>query len=95
MNYLTFDRHELFQAYYDESDNHLLDLTLDTKREVIDYCLDHDIEYRNFENLMCGILDGYLYTDLLLEAKKLGLSKMLLFKVTQVYSIIFSEINQN
>ncbi len=92
MNYLQFDRHQLFNELYQESGIDLLDLTMDAKREVIFYCLDHDIEFHPFENLMCGILDGYLYFDLFSEAQKLGLSNELLMKVYQVYNIIFNQV---
>ena len=92
MNYLQFDRNELFNELYQESGIDLIDLTMDTKRDVINYCLDNNIEYRSFENLMCGILDGYLYFDLFAEAKKLGLSNMLFFKVCQVYNIVYHQV---
>jgi len=92
MNYLQFDRHELFNELYQESGINLLDLTMDVKREVSNYCLDNDIDDLLFENLMCGIFDGYLYFDLFAEAKKLGLSNMLFFKVCQVYNIVYHQV---
>ena len=92
MNYLQFDRNQLFNELYEKSGIDLIDLTMDAKREVINYCLDNDIEYRSFENLMCGILDGYLYFDLFAEAKKLGLNNELLTKVCQVYNIVYGQV---
>ena len=92
MNYLQFDRHQLFNDVKNESGLDLLDLTWDVKREISDYCLDNDIDDHVFENLMCGIFDGYLYFDLFAEAKKLGLSEMLFFKVCQVYNIVYHQV---
>lgn len=92
MNYLQFDRHQLFNDVKNESGLDLLDLTWDVKREISDYCLDNDIDDHVFENLMCGIFDGYLYFDLFAEAKKIGLSEMLFFKVCQVYNIVYHQV---
>ena len=92
MNYLQFDRHQLFNDVKNESGLDLLDLTWDLKREISDYCLDNDIDDHVFENLMCGIFDGYLYFDLFAEAKKLCLSEMLFFKVCQVYNIVYHQV---
>ena len=92
MNYLQFDRHQLFNELYEKSGINLIDLTMDAKREVSNSCLDNDIDDHVFENLMCGIFDGYLYFDLFAEAKKLGLTNELLTKVCQVYNIIFGQV---
>jgi hypothetical protein len=95
MNYLKFDRHQLFKDVKIETGRDLLDLTWDLKREISDYCLDNDIDDHSFENLMCGIFDGYLYSDLIQQAKQLGLSKSLLFKVAELEGIIFNKVAFN
>ena len=52
MNYLQFDRHQLFKDVKNESGLNLLDLTMDLKREISDYCFDNNIDDHSFENLI-------------------------------------------
>jgi hypothetical protein len=67
MSYLRFDRHQKFNS-------EMMDYHSDTLRAVEDFYMNQNQSWFNdVYNMLCGIWDGYLYTDLLESAKQLGL----------------------
>lgn len=65
MTFKRFNRHELFDAF-------LVDWHATTIKLVRDFMWETKGEVMtDLENLLCGIWDGYLYDDLLTEAKVL------------------------
>jgi len=60
MSYLRFDRHQTFNS-------EMMDQV-----EVF-YMDQNQSWYNEVYNMLCGVWDGYLYTDLLESAKQLGL----------------------
>ena len=67
MSYLRFDRHQIF-------DNEMMTYHSTTLREIETFHLDQNESwYSEVYNMLCGVWDGYLYTDLLESAKQLGL----------------------
>lgn len=62
MDYLRFNRHEIFDA-----------ALLDRVREVLNAVEDHRIDtnqslFGSLSNMLFGLYDGYLYDDLQMEA---------------------------
>ena len=67
MSYVRFNRHQIF-------DREMMGYHFETLRAVEDYYLEQDESWFNeVYNMLCGVWDGYLYTDLLESAKQLGL----------------------
>jgi hypothetical protein len=67
MNIIRFDRHQLFNEDW-------MNYHSKTLRAVEDFYLDKDESWFNsVYNQLCGIWDGYLYTEMLEAAKQLGL----------------------
>ena len=67
MNTVRFNRHELFNQDW-------MDYHSQTLRMVEDFYIANDESWFNdLYNQLCGVWDGYLYTDLLESAKQLGL----------------------
>ena len=67
MNIVRFDRHQKF-------DSEMMDYHSETLRLVEFYHLERCENWFNeVYNMLCGIWDGYLYTELLESAKQLGL----------------------
>lgn len=67
MNHKRFNRHELF-------DDFLMGFHSETLKRVSNWTWENlDTFHVDVYNMLCGIWDGYLYDDLLEEAKKLGL----------------------
>ena len=67
MNIVRFNRHELFNTEW-------MDYHFATLRAVEDFYMDQNESWFNeVYNQLCGVWDGYLYTDLLESAKQLGL----------------------
>ena len=67
MNTVRFNRHELFtedwMTYHSQ-----------TLRMVEDFYIENDESWFNdLYNQLCGVWDGYLYTEMLESAKQLGL----------------------
>jgi len=67
MNIIRFNRHELFNstwmAYHRETLNQM---------EMF-YILNEQSWFNEVYNMLCGVWDGYLYTEMLESAKQLGL----------------------
>ncbi len=86
MNTLRFNRHELFTedwvSYHSQ-----------TIREVENFYIAKDESWFNdLYNKLCGVWDGYLYTEMLESAKQYGLPTHILQRIAN--TIRFIEINQ-
>jgi len=67
MNIVRFNRHEVFTE-------EMMDYHSTTLRMVEDFYMNQNESWFNeVYNMLCGVWDGYLYTDLLESAKQLGL----------------------
>ena len=67
MNIVRFNRHELFNSEW-------MKFHSATLREVENFYLDKNESWFNeVYNMLCGVWDGYLYTEMLESAKQLGL----------------------
>lgn len=67
MNIVRFSRHELFTE-------EMMDFHSTTLREVENFYMDKNQSWFNeVYNQLCGVWDGYLYTEMLESAKQLGL----------------------
>ena len=67
MNTLRFNRHKLFT-------NEMMDYHTITLRMVEDYHMNRNESwYTPLYNMLCGVWDGYLYTEMLETAKQMGL----------------------
>jgi hypothetical protein len=67
MNIVRFNRHELFNGEW-------MKFHSATLREVENFYLDKNESWFNeVYNMLCGVWDGYLYTEMLESAKQLGL----------------------
>ena len=67
MNIVRFNRHELFTE-------EMMDFHSTTLREVENFYMDKNQSWFNeVYNQLCGVWDGYLYTEMLESAKQLGL----------------------
>jgi hypothetical protein len=87
MNIVRFNRHELFNedwmSYHSE-----------TLREVENFYIDRNESWFNeVYNQLCGVWDGYLYTEMLESAKQYGLPTHLLQRIAN--TIRFIQSNQN
>ena len=67
MNIVRFNRHELFTE-------EMMDYHSTTLRMVEDFYMNQNESWFNeVYNMLCGVWDGYLYSELLESAKQLGL----------------------
>ena len=67
MSYLRFDRHQTFNS-------EMMEYHRETLNQVEVFYMDQNESwYNEVYNMLCGVWDGYLYTDLLESAKQLGL----------------------
>ena len=86
MSYLRFDRHQKF-------DREMMDYHTITLRMVEDYHMNRNESwYTSLYNMLCGVWDGYLYTEMLESAKQLGLPTHILQRIANTTRFI--EINQ-
>jgi hypothetical protein len=86
MNTIRFNRHELFTEDW-------MNYHSETLRVVEDFHMSRNESWFNtVYNMLCGIWDGYLYTDLLESAKQLGLPTHILQRIAN--TIRFIEINK-
>ena len=82
MNTLRFNRHELFTedwvSYHSQ-----------TIREVENFYIAKDESWFNdLYNKLCGVWDGYLYTDMLESAKQYGLPTHILQRIANTIQFI-------
>ncbi len=67
MNIIRFDRHECFSE-------RMMDYHTETLRMVEDYHMNRNESwFTPLYNMLCGVWDGYLYTEMLETAKQMGL----------------------
>ncbi len=67
MNIVRFNRHEVFTS-------EMMDYHSTTLRMVEDYHMNRNESwFTSLYNMLCGVWDGYLYTEMLETAKQMGL----------------------
>jgi hypothetical protein len=82
MNTLRFNRHQLFTAEW--MDYHTI-----TLRMVEDFHLSRDESwYTPLYNMLCGVWDGYLYTEMLEMSKQMGLPTYILQRIANTIQFI-------
>jgi len=76
-----FNRHELFSEK-------MMDFHSDTLRMVEDYHMDRDESwFTPLYNMLCGIWDGYYYSEMIPLAKEMGLPQSIIDRIefTELY----------
>jgi hypothetical protein len=87
--YRLFNRHELF-------DGELMKFHSTTIRLVEDFFMDKGESFHNqLTNMLYGIWDGYLYTNLLLTAKESGLPIEDVRRIESTIDVINEYIDAN
>ena len=82
MNTLRFNRHELFTE-------EMMDYHSTTLRMVEDYHMNRNESwFTPLYNMLCGVWDGYLYTEMLEMAKQMGLPTHLTIRIQFTESFI-------
>jgi hypothetical protein len=82
MNTVRFNRHELFTEEW--MDYHTI-----TLRMVEDFHLNQNESwYTPLYNMLCGVWDGYLYTEMLETAKGMGLPTPILQRIANTTQFI-------
>jgi hypothetical protein len=82
MNVIRFDRHQLFTE-------EMMEFHSQTLRMVEDFYLDNDESWFNsVYNQLCGIWDGYLYTEMLESAKQFGLPVHIIQRIETTINFI-------
>ena len=73
---IRFNRHEIFSEK-------MMDFHSQTLREVEDYYMSIDGNWHNdpIYNMLCGIWDGYFYTEMIPMAKELGLPESIINRI--------------
>ena len=87
MNIVRFNRHELFNEDW-------MDYHSTTLREVENFYIDRNESWFNeVYNQLCGVWDGYLYTEMLDSAREIGIPPQILQRIANTMRFIQS--NQN
>jgi hypothetical protein len=76
-----FNRHELFS-------DKMMNFHSDTLRMVEDYHMDRDESwFTPLYNMLCGIWDGYYYSEMIPLAKEMGLPQSIIDRIefTELY----------
>ena len=82
MNTIRFDRHELFNDDWMEYHSQTL-------RMVEDFHIETDESwFTPLYNMLCGVWDGYLYTEMLETAKQMGLPTHILHRIANTIQFI-------
>lgn len=82
MSYLRFDRHQKFNS-------EMMDYHSQTLRMVEDFYMEQDKSWFNdMYNMLCGIWDGYFYTEMIPMAKELGWPESIINRIDYTESII-------
>jgi len=85
METIRFNRHEIFS-----SEDH--DFHSTTIRQVEDWYIGQNKTwFTNLYNELCGIWDGYLYWNLLGQAKEAGLPESIIERIKVTVNIIKNE----
>jgi hypothetical protein len=88
MNTLRFNRHQLFTAEW--MDYHTI-----TLRMVEDFHMGRDESwYTPLYNMLCGVWDGYLYTEMLETAKGMGFPTPILQRIANTIQFIGTSVNK-
>lgn len=75
MSYKNFNRHECYTP-------EMLSMTSEVIRELQDLAIEQDKSMFDMSiNQVCGLYDGYLYDNLVLDAEKFGASESTLNKL--------------
>ena len=86
MNYIRFDRHQLFTSEW-------MDYHTTTLRNVQEFFLDMDeTPFNSLTNMLCGVWDGYLYSEMLETAKGMELPKSILQRIANTIQFIGSSV---
>lgn len=81
-----FDRHNLF-------DRELVGYHSETINLVQRWCMDNNVSiFGGVPNMLSGIWDGFLYPNLIKDAKALGLTKSIIDRIEQTVQIIEEDI---
>jgi hypothetical protein len=87
MNFVRFDRHQLFNEEW-------MNYHSQTLRMVEDFHMDRDESwYTPLYNQLCGVWDGYLYTEMLEMAKQIGLPVYIIQRIANTIQFIETNIN--
>ena len=79
---IRFNRHQKFNS-------EMMEYHSQTLRMVEDFYMEQDKSWFNdMYNMLCGIWDGYLYTEMIPMAKELGLPESIINRIDYTESII-------
>ena len=82
MNTVRFNRHELFTEEW-------MTYHSQTLRMVEDFYIENDESWFNdLYNQLCGVWDGYLYTEMLESAKQYGLPTHIIQRIQTTINFI-------
>ncbi len=82
MNIVRFNRHEVFTS-------EMMDYHSTTLRMVEDYHMNRNESwFTSLYNMLCGVWDGYLYTEMLETAKQMGLPTHIINRIEFTESFI-------
>jgi hypothetical protein len=82
MSYLRFNRHQIF-------DRDMMDFHSKTLNMVEEFHMNRNESWFNeVYNMLCGVWDGYLYTDLLESSKQLGYPTPILNRIEYTINFI-------
>jgi hypothetical protein len=86
MNIVRFDRYELFT-------NDWMKYHSQTLRQVEDFYIDQDESwFTPLYNMLCGVWDGYLYTEMLEMAKEMELPTPILQRIANTIQFIGTSV---
>ena len=72
---IRFNRHEIFS-------NEMMEYHSQTLRLVEDFYMNQDKSWFNdMYNMLCGVWDGYFYTEMIPMAKELGLPQSIIDRI--------------
>ena len=82
MNIVRFNRHEVFTE-------EMMDYHSTTLRMVEDFYMNQNESWFNeVYNMLCGVWDGYFYTEMIPMAKELGWPESIINRIDYTESII-------
>lgn len=85
MSFKRFNRHEIFNA-------EMMQFHSATVRQVEDFFIENDLNmYNDLTNMLYGMWDGYLYTDLLQSAKGRALTATLIARIEKTIDFIMEK----
>ena len=88
MNIVRFNRHEIF-------DSEWMEYHRETLNQMEMFYIDQNKSWFNeVYNMLCGVWDGYLYTEMLESAKQLGLPTHILQRIANTIQFIGTSVNK-